>query len=137
GRKTCRFKESPFSPHANDENNQAYANHDYQIRHDPRKPVEAAIGWDGEHGCPVIQNEPLQHAVVGFSAINCRHQFVAHSRRVTAANVIALEQNLIAAADTHHLMAKAVDAHGVIACAEQQQHSCENGSEQSETCCGK
>jgi hypothetical protein len=37
--------------------------------------------------------------------------------------VIALEQYLIAAAGAHHLMAETAHASGIIACAEQHEHT--------------
>ena len=43
------------------------------------------------------------------------HEFVAHAVGIRAADVVAFQKNLVAAADAHHLMADFIEARGRIA----------------------
>jgi hypothetical protein len=54
---------------------------------------------------------------VAVTAADGGHELVAHVVGVGTADVIAFEQDLIAAADAHHLMAEFVEAGGGIASA--------------------
>jgi hypothetical protein len=52
----------------------------------------------------------LQGKVIALAAVDCSHEFAAHAIRVLAADVIALEQDLVTAADTHQAMAEIAEA---------------------------
>ncbi|MFZ0953869.1 MAG: hypothetical protein WAN17_16480, partial [Candidatus Sulfotelmatobacter sp.] len=52
------------------------------------------------------------------SAGDCGHEFVAHAVGSGAADVVAFQKNLFAAADAHHAMADFVEARGGISSAE-------------------
>ncbi len=57
----------------------------------------------------------MQREIVIVAAIDRGHQFRAHAVGVGTAHVIAFQQNLVAAADTHHAMAEIVEARGLVA----------------------
>jgi hypothetical protein len=76
-------------------------------------------GGGGEDGGSVFLHERLLDQAVAVAAADGGHQFVAHAVGVGAADVVALQQNLVAAADAHHLMADFVEARGRVAGAEQ------------------
>ena len=76
------------------------------------KPV---VGGGGEDRGSVFLHEGLFDQAVAVAAVDGGHQFVAHAVGVGAADVIAFEKNLVAAADAHHLVAEFVEARGGIA----------------------
>jgi len=67
--------------------------------------------------------EGLFDQAVAVSAGQAGHEFVAHAVGVWAADVVALQQNLMAAADAHQLVAKFAEAGGWIAGAHQGKNS--------------
>ena len=71
----------------------------------------------------VLLNERLQGEIVVVAAIECGCEFAAHAVGVLAADVIALEQDLVAAADAHQVMAQVVEAGVVIADAQECEQS--------------
>jgi hypothetical protein len=64
-------------------------------------------------------DERLQDGSVAVASVHSGHEFIPHARRIGAADVVAFEQNLVATADAHHLVAEAVNAGGVIPGAEE------------------
>jgi hypothetical protein len=61
----------------------------------------------------------LFNQTVAISAGNRSHEFVAHAVGVRAADVVAFQKNLLAAADAHHLVTDFVEAGGRISGAEE------------------
>jgi hypothetical protein len=80
----------------------------------------------GENGCPVFLDEGLQDSVVAASGIDGGNKFSAHTLGVGAADVIAFQQNLIAPAHAHHLVAKLLNARGIISGADQDKDAEQN-----------
>jgi hypothetical protein len=70
----------------------------------------------------------LQRHVVVVTPVDGRNQFGAHAVGVGTSDVVAFQQDLVAAADTHHPVAEIVDAGGLVASAEEG----ENGHGQQE-----
>ncbi len=73
---------------------------------DPRGAIEAGSSGSGEDGRPVFLNESLFDQAVAVAAGDSSHQFVAHHVGVGAADMVTFEEDLIAAADAHQLMAE-------------------------------
>ena len=69
--------------------------------HDPRGAIEAGAGGSGEDSRAVFLHERLLDQAVAVAAAHGGHEFVAHAVGVGAADVIALEKDLVAAADAH------------------------------------
>ncbi len=86
---------------------------------DPGGAIEALVGGRGEHGGAVFLHEGLLDQAVAVAAGDGGHQFVAHAVGVGAADVVAFEQNLVAAADAHQLVAEIVEAGSGIAGADE------------------
>jgi len=99
-------------PDANDVDDQTEAEDQDGERHDPRSAVKAAGGGSGEDGRSVFLHEGLLDEAVAVAAADGGHEFVAHAVGVGAADVVALEQDLVASADAHELMAEFVEAGG-------------------------
>jgi hypothetical protein len=74
-------------------------------------------------------DEGLLDQAVAISAIDRCHEFIAHAVGIRAADVVAFQKNLFAAADAHHLVADFVEARGGIAGAEKD----EDGGGQDDT----
>ena len=79
-------------------------------RHDPGNAVEAGGRWRREYCVAVLLNETLQHKIVTVTALDGGHKLLAHAIGVRAANVIALEEHLVAAAHAHERVAEAIEA---------------------------
>ena len=97
-------------PQSHQPDGQDDCNHEHGEWHDPRDAIEAGRGRRGQHSVAVLLHEALQDERVVVTARQASGQFVAHAIRVGAADVVALQQNLIAAAGAHQLMAKLVEA---------------------------
>ena len=93
-----------------------------QIRNDPGHPIKTSLGGRSHYGCAVLLYEALQSEIVVVAAIHCSDQFAAHALGVGAADVIAFEQDLVAATDAHHSVAKVVHAGRLVASAKQREH---------------
>jgi hypothetical protein len=52
----------------------------------------------------------LQDQIVAISARQGRREFAAHSIRISAADMVALEQHLVATTNAHHFVAKCAEA---------------------------
>src|SRR5579872_1411304 len=102
-------------PGANYKDDQAEADDQQDKGHDPGRAVEAFAGGSGEDGRPVFLHEGLFDEAVAIAAGDGGHEFVAHAVGVGAADVVAFEKNLVAAADAHELVAEFVEACGRIA----------------------
>ena len=110
-------------PGANDENHDAMTPRPkVDEGEDPGGAIEAGGGGRGEHRGAVFLHEGLFDQAVAVAAADGGHQFVAHAVGVGAADVVAFEQNLVAAADAHELVADFVEASGGIAGAGQGEH---------------
>ncbi len=109
-------------PGQHDKDGGHQAQHKGQKRHDPRDPVEAGGGRRGQHRGTVFLYEVLQRQIVVFAAIETRHEFAAHAVGISAADVVALEQDLAAATDAHQLVAQTVEACPFVAGAEEGKH---------------
>ncbi len=88
-------------------------------RDDVGGAVEALHGRGGEHRGAVFLHEALLDQAVAVSARDRGHEFVAHAVGIGAADVIAFQKNLVAAADAHHLVADFVEAGGGVSGAEE------------------
>src|SRR5579859_5842911 len=88
-------------------------------RRDPCDSVEAASGWRSKYGCPEFLYKCLQNPVVAIVALDRRHELVPHAVGVRTADVVTLQQYLVASADAHHAMTKIVEARAVPTGAEQ------------------
>ena len=64
---------------------------------------------------PVFLHEGLLDKAVAVATRDGGHEFVAHAVGIGAADVVAFEQNLAAAADAHQLMAELVETSAGIA----------------------
>jgi hypothetical protein len=104
---------------ANDQHDQAEAKNQDDERNDVGYPVETFRGGRGQYRGAVFLNERLLDQAVAVSALDRGHEFGAHAVGGRAADVIAFQKNLIAAADAHHLMADFVKAGSGIASADQ------------------
>jgi hypothetical protein len=116
----------PF-PSAGNQHNQAEAENraakgtTYAARSKP------FAGWSREHGWSVFLDEALLDQAVAVSASHRCQEFVAHAVGRRAANVVAFQKNLVAAADAHHLVADFVEACGGVSGADQSE---DRGAEQ-------
>ena len=97
-------------PQAHQPHGQDYGERKDRERHDPRDAVEAGGGGRGQHGVAVLLHEALQDQRIAVAAREAGGKLIAHAVRVGAADVIAFQQNLIAAAHAHELMAQLVEA---------------------------
>jgi hypothetical protein len=102
-------------PHPNDQNHQSDAEYESEIRHDPRQPIEAAMGGCKENDGAVGLNEPVDNRIIVVAAGNSRGQLAAHAIRVRAVDVVALEQNVITTADAHELVPQPIDSCSIVA----------------------
>ncbi len=75
---------------------------------DPGYVVEAAAHGSGEDGGAVLGGEPLEDGFVGGSGGDLGVEFADHDGGVGAADVVALDQDLAAAAGADELVADAV-----------------------------
>ena len=91
----------------------------HKIRRDPGDAVESGLGGRGHHGSAIFLDERLQGEIVIVAAIHRGNQFRSHAVGIGASDVIAFQQNLVAAADAHHAMAKIVEAGGFVPGTEQ------------------
>ena len=85
---------------------------------DPGDVVETAANGSGEHGGAVLGDEPVEDAAVGQAGGDFGAELVDLAVGVGAADVVALEEDLAAAADAHELVADGVEARGGCAGAE-------------------
>ncbi len=79
-------------------------------RHDPRDTIEARSGGRGQHGVAVLLHEALQDQGIAVAALDAGNQLIAHAFGIGAAYMVALQQNLIAAAHAHQAVAQFVKA---------------------------
>src|SRR5215813_2583482 len=79
---------------------------EYRERHDPGNNVEAAVRRSGQHGVAVLLYETLQHQRIAVTTLEASGELVAHAVRIGAADVVTLQQNLVAATHAHELMAE-------------------------------
>src|SRR5207244_2337969 len=100
-------------PHPYDKDDQRYSGQQREVRHEPCNTIEAAIRRCSEHERAVRLNEKLRDCTIRVAAVNRRSQFLLHARKVRTSQMIALEQNLIAAAHADDLMTDAVHTSGV------------------------
>ncbi len=112
----------PFSPRQHDEYGGQQPQHQRQKRHDPCHPVETGAGRSGQHRGTVFLHEVLQRQIIVLAAIETRHEFAAHAIRISAAHVVAFQQNLAAAADAHQPVAQTVEARSFVTGAEEGEH---------------
>jgi hypothetical protein len=70
-------------------------------------------------------NKTLQHKIVAVAALDAGHKLLAHAIGVSAADVIALDEHLVAAAHAHERVAEAIETRIGIAGA----HGCHDGHE--------
>src|SRR5437588_8729648 len=89
---------------------QSEARHQHREGHDPGNSVETRGGGRGQNGSSIFLHERLQDEVVTVAAAQTRSQFVSHASRSRTADVVALEQNLIASAGADQLVANGVEA---------------------------
>jgi len=104
-----------FFPGSNDQDDGGQAEAEGEKWNDPCGAIEAGVGWGCEDDGSVFLYEALLDQAVAIAAGDCGHQFVAHAVGVGAADVIAFEEDLIAAANAHQLMAEILEARGGIA----------------------
>lgn len=76
--------------------------------------VETFHGRRGQNRGSIFLHEALLDQAVTVSARDCGHEFVAHAVGSRAADVVAFQENLFAAADAHHLVTDFVEAGGGI-----------------------
>ena len=81
--------------------------------HDPGHAVEARRRRRGQHRVAVLLNETLQHQAVAVATLDGGHQLVAHAIGVGAADMVALQQHLVAAAHAHQAVAETIEAASV------------------------
>src|SRR5262249_54462241 len=81
--------------------------------------VESGRGRRGQHCGPVFLHEGLQNEVVRVAAGERGLELIAHAVGVGAAHVVALQQDLTAAAGADHLVAELLEA-SVVARSHQQ-----------------
>ena len=79
-------------------------------RHDPRHVVEAAADGRGKDRRPVLRRKPVEHRGVVAPGGHLRLQLADHARRIRAAHVVALQQDLPAPATAHQLVPQPVEA---------------------------
>src|SRR6266700_615793 len=103
-----------FPPHPYDKDDQRYSDQQRQVRHEPCNAIKAAIRRRGEHERPIGLNKKLRDCTIRVAAVNSRVQFLLHARKIRTSQMIALEQNLIAAAHADDLMTDAVHTPGVV-----------------------
>src|SRR5215813_4714363 len=103
----------PVFPGANNEDCQKYAENQRHKRHHPGHPVETCRWRCSQHGRSILLHETLQRKVVAVAAIKRSHQFAAHAIGIRAAHVVALQQNLAAAAGAHQAMTEIAKPGGV------------------------
>ena len=99
-----------FFPRQHDQYGGQQPQHQRQKRHDPCHPIEPGASGSGQNRGTVFLYEVLQRQIVVLSAIQARNKFAAHPVRISAAHVIAFQQNLAAAADAHQPVAQTVEA---------------------------
>ena len=80
--------------------------------HDPGDVVEAAAERRGEDGRTVLLNEPVEDLLVRATRGELLVEFVDHAGGVGAADVVAFEEYLAAAAGAHHVVADPLVAFG-------------------------
>ncbi len=90
-----------------------------------RRLIEPRKHRSSEGDGSVFSLKRFEDCSVGISVADSRPHFAQHLTRVRAPNVIALNQDLAATTDTHHLMAKGVVAGGRIrgSCREEDEQS--------------
>ena len=79
-------------------------------RHDPSHAIEAGRRGRGQHGVAVLLHEALQHQGIAVAALDAGNQLVAHALGVGAADMVAFQQNLVAAAHAHQAVSQFVEA---------------------------
>jgi len=110
-------------PDANYQRDQAEAQDQSCERNDVGRAVEALGSGSRENRWSVFLDEALLDQTVAVSAVEGCQKLVAHAVGGGAADVVAFQKNLIAAADAHHLMADFVKARGGIAGTEEREDS--------------
>src|SRR5579863_7737092 len=110
----------PRSPPTNDERDQSKPENQRQVGCNPGNAVESGPGGRSQYRRTILLDERLQREIVVVAAIDGGNQFRPHAVRIGTANVIAFQQNLVAAADAHHAMAKIIKASSLVTCAKQQ-----------------
>jgi len=104
-RSTWRRRWRTILPSADHENHCDDSNPECHEWKDPGGAIEAGGGGSGEHRGSVFLDESLLYQAVIVAAAEGSHQFVAHAVGSGTADVVTLEQNLVAAADAHQLVA--------------------------------
>src|SRR5215470_17250895 len=95
-----RDRASP-APAANHFPNKIQREHRHDDGHQPGGAVEPFRGRLSENRGAVLLDEGLEREIVRLAARHALVEFAKHFVRITAANVIALAEDLIAAANAH------------------------------------
>jgi hypothetical protein len=116
GRRTSRWwRRRTVLPCSNYEYDSDYTSTESDEGEDPCGAIEARGGGGGKDRGAVFLDERLLHQAVAIAAGNGGHEFVAHAIGIGAADVVAFEQDLAAAADAHQLVADFLETGGRIA----------------------
>src|SRR5262249_5667584 len=91
------------------------------VGHDPGNAIEALICGRSKHERPVRLNKKLNDPAIGIAAIHGSGELLLHAREIRAAEMVALEQDLIAATHADDLASETSHA-GVVARAEKEQN---------------
>ena len=105
-----RLRDGARLPQSHQPDGQNDCNHEHREWHDPRDAIEAGRGRRGQHQCCRTSARSFAGRANRCRRARGRGQFVAHASRIGAADMVAFQQNLIAAADAHQLMAQLVEA---------------------------
>src|ERR1700683_4762797 len=79
-------------------------------RHDPCGAIESRSARRSQHRWSVFLYESWLHQAVPIPAADGGHKFISHAIGIGAADMVTLQQNLVAAANAHELMTDFVEA---------------------------
>src|SRR5258708_23386434 len=99
-------------PGADNHHYQAKAENQSEEGQDVGGAVEALGSGSSENSGTVFLHEALLDQAVAVAARDGSHEFVPHAVGGRAADVIAFQKDLVAAADAHHLVADFSEASG-------------------------
>src|SRR5262252_5204354 len=84
--------------------------HDGQQKHrywcDPRSVIESSANRCSKHGRAILRRKPVENCCVRSARSNLLAQLANHAVGVRTPYMVALQQNLTAAAHADHLVAK-------------------------------
>ena len=78
-------------------------------RHNPCDAIKALRARRGQNGGAILLHKRLQDQIVVVALVDARNQLIAHALGSRAANVVALQQHLVAAATANHLVTEFIE----------------------------